>query len=186
MGKLTSFQFLTLNGYFQGPDNDISWHPHDADGNELATEGLQSDGILLFGRTTYEMMAGFWPTPAALDAMPAVAEGMNKAEKIVVSRHLPSATWHNTRIIRDHLEAAIRQLKKESTKDITILGSGSILAQLAGWGLVDTFQFQIDPMVLGDGSTILQGLSHPLPLQLTAHRVFRNGGVLLTYEPREK
>ena len=92
MGKLSVFNFISLNGYFKGPNGDTSWHQHgNAEEGEFAAEGAQSDSIILFGRKTYEMMAGFWPTLEALKNMPAVAEGMNKSEKIVFSRTLKKA-----------------------------------------------------------------------------------------------
>lgn len=187
MGKLSSFQFITLNGFYKGADEDTSWHSHNpnSEESEYAKEGAQSGSILLFGRTTYDMMAGFWPTPQALQAMPEVAKGMNASEKIVFSRTLKKADWNNTRIIKDHIEDAVKKLKQESSKDMTILGSGSILAQLATAGLVDNFQFMIDPVALGEGTPILEGIGHQLNLQLTSHRVFKSGTILLTYLPKE-
>lgn len=182
MGKLSTFQFLTLNGFFKGPDEDTSWHRHGGEESEFASQGAQSGSILLFGRRTYEMMAGWWPTEQAKEAMPEVAEGMNASQKIVASRTLTKATWQNTRILPD-LVPGIKKLKRESPGDITILGSGSILTQLVNENLVDVFQFMIDPVALGQGSSIMQGLTNKLDLQLTHHRVFRSGVVLLTYEP---
>jgi len=187
MGKLSSFQFITLNGFYKGAGEDTSWHSHDPQSEEsdYAKEGAQSGSILLFGRTTYDMMAGFWPTEQALQSMPDVAKGMNASEKIVFSRTLKKADWNNTRIIKDNIEDAIKKLKKESPKPMTILGSGSILTQLATAGLVDEFQFMLDPVALGEGSPILEGLGHQLDLQLTSHRVFKSGTILLTYQPTE-
>ena len=182
MGRLSTFQFLTLNGFYKGPDEDTSWHRHGGEESDFASEGAQSGSILLFGRTTYDMMASWWPTAQAKEAMPGVAKGMNESQKIVVSRSLKKASWQNTRIVNDLLPG-IRQLKQESTNDITLLGSGTILTQLASAGLIDVYQFMIDPVALGQGTTILQGLEHQLDLQLTSHRVFNSGVVLLTYEP---
>ncbi len=187
MGKLSSFQFITLNGFYKGAGEDTSWHSHNPESEEsdYAKEGAQSGSILLFGRTTYDMMAGFWPTPQALQSMPEVAKGMNASEKIVFSRTLKKANWNNTRIIKDNIEDAVKKLKKEFSKDMTILGSGSILAQLATAGLVDEFQFMLDPVALGEGSPILEGIGHQLDLQLMHHRVFKSGTILLTYQPKE-
>ncbi len=185
MGKLSSFQFLTLNGYYKGANNDTSWHQHGGEESDYANEGLQSNSILLFGRTTYEMMAGFWPTPQALESMPEMARGMNASEKIVVSSSLQKASWNNSRIIKGNLEAAITQLKKESKKDITILGSGSIVRQLASAGLIDEYQVMIDPVALGQGTSLFEGISDQLDLQLIHHRVFNSGVVLLSYQPRK-
>lgn len=183
MHPLSSFTFLTLNGYYQGNNGDTSWHRHGAEESAYALEGLQSDSILLFGRKTYDMMAAFWPTPQAMEMMPEMASGMNTAEKIVVSRSLQRASWQNTRILRGDLIQAIRELKEGTGKPITVLGSGQLLAQLAAAGLVDTFQVMIDPVALGAGTPFLQGIGYPLDLQLTSHRIFSSGVVLLTYAP---
>jgi dihydrofolate reductase len=183
MGKLSVFNFMTLNGYFKGPNDDISWHHHgNEEEGEFATEGAQSDSIILFGRKTYEMMAGFWPTQDAIKNMPAVAEGMNKAEKIVFSRTLKNASWNNTKIISDNMVDEVKKLKTKSKKDMTILGSGSILTQLADAELIDSFQFMIDPVALGAGTPIFQGIKRQLGLELTSTRAFKSGAILLSYQ----
>lgn len=187
MGKLSSFQFITLNGFYKGAGEDTSWHSHETEGeaSDFAKEGAQSDSILLFGRITYQMMSSFWPTPQALETMPEIAKGMNASEKIVFSRTLKKADWNNTRIIKDDIAGTVKKLKKESSKDLTILGSGSILTQLASAGLVDIYQLMIDPLALGEGTPILQGIGHTLELQLTDYRVFKTGALLLTYQPKK-
>jgi dihydrofolate reductase len=128
-------------------------------------------------------MASFWPTPEAIKIMPDVAAGMNKSDKIVVSRTLKKATWNNTRVVKDNLEEEIKKLKQIPGKDICVLGSGSLITQLAELGLVDEYQFMIDPVVLGDGTSICKGLRHKLDLKLIETRAFKSGVVLLRYEP---
>lgn len=187
MGKLSVFNFMTLNGYFKGPNDDTSWHQHgNEEEGEFAAEGAQSDSILLFGRKTYEMMAGYWPTPAAIKSAPAVADGMNKSEKIVFSRTLKNASWNNTRIVKNNIAEEIRTLKSSSSKNMTILGSGSILTQLAEAGLVDNYMFMLDPLALGDGTPIFKGIGHTLELKLTDSRSFKSGRLLLTYQSVKK
>jgi dihydrofolate reductase len=83
------------------------------------------------------------------------------------------------------MEGEIKKLKKAG-KDMTILGSGSILTQLAEAGLIDTYQVMLDPVALGDGTPILQGLKHKLDLQLVQTRTFKSGVILLSYEPLKK
>jgi dihydrofolate reductase len=183
MNKLSSFTFLTLNGFYKGLGEDISWHRHGAEESEYAAQGAGSDSILVFGRLTYQMMAGYWPTPMALEQNPAVAAGMNKAEKIVFSRTLSKAEWANTRVVKDDLVEEIRRLKALAGKDLTILGSGSIVTQLAAAGLIDVYQFMIDPVALGKGATLFGGLEGKLDLELTGSRVFKSGVVLLNYKP---
>lgn len=183
MGRLTSFQFITLDGYYKGINEDISWHRHESEEAEYSAESLRAENILLFGRKTYDMMADFWPSAMAAAQFPEVAAGMNKAEKIVCSRHLQAAAWVNTRIVAEDITAAIRRLKQETTKDITLLGSGSILTQLADAKLVDEYQVMIDPVVIGGGTSLFQYISQPLQLSLIGTRRFRSGAVLNTYRP---
>src|SRR5688572_14374240 len=127
MAKLNIFNFITLNGFYKGPNNDINWHKHGDEEGEFSKEGAQSDSIILFGRVTYEMMYSFWPTTLAQESMPEVADGMNKSEKIVFSNTLQKADWNNTRIISSHAVEEIKKLKKTSKKDFIVLGSGSIV-----------------------------------------------------------
>ena len=128
-------------------------------------------------------MASFWPTPMAAKNMPEVADGMNKSEKIVFSKTLKNATWNNTRIIKNNIVEETKKLKSNSSKNMTILGSGTILTQLAEAGLVDTYMFMLDPLALGDGTPIFKGIGIKLELKLTETRSFKSGRLLLTYEP---
>jgi len=183
MGKLSVFNFITLNGFYKGTNGDTSWHRHGAEEADYSAEGLRSSNTLLFGRVTYEMMASYWPTPDALKNNPIVAEGMNKADKIVFSRTLKKTTWNNTKLIKDNIIEEIKQLKQTGGKDLTVLGSGSIVTQFAEHNLIDNYQFMIDPVAIGDGTPIFRGIRHNLNLKLTGTRTFKSGVVLLTYQP---
>ena len=101
MGKLYAFDMITLDGYFEGPGGDISWHRVDDEFNTFAQEQLQGIGVLLFGRRTYDLMASYWPTPAALSDDAEIAGRMNRLPKAVASRTLTQAevTWENTRLM---------------------------------------------------------------------------------------
>jgi dihydrofolate reductase len=185
MRKLIVFNFVTLNGYFEGPKRDISWHRHGAEENEYSVEGLKSGSTLLFGRVTYEMMASYWPTPVAIKNDPIVAAGMNHADKIVFSRTLKRAEWNNTRLVKDNIVEEIKRMKQLPGKDMTLLGSGSILIQFAEQGLIDEYQIMVDPVVLGDGTSIFKNIKHKLDLKLTRTRTFKSGVVLLCYQPAQ-
>jgi len=187
MRKVTAFNFITLDGYFEGPKKgDISWHRHGAEENEYAAENLKIGGALLFGRVTYEMMASYWPTPIAIKNDPIVAEGMNNADKIVFSRTLKKVEWNNTRLVKDNIVEEIKEMKQMPGKDMTLLGSGSILTQFAEQGLIDEYQIMVDPVVIGDGTPIFKGIKHKLHLKLAMTRTFNSGVVLLCYQPVEK
>lgn len=184
MGRLTVFNFITLNGYYKGPNEDISWHRHGAEESEYAAQGANSESILLFGRITYEMMVAFWPTPTAFQNMPAVAEGMNNSEKIVFSKTMTKADWKNTRLINHNIIEEIKRMKEVSAKNLTILGSGSIVTQFAEAGLIDEYKIMVDPVGLGEGTPIFKGMKNKLDLELSESRVFESGTVLLSYKPK--
>jgi dihydrofolate reductase len=129
--------------------------------------------------------AGYWPTDMAMQKAPVVAQGMNKAEKIVFSRTLKKPEWNNTRLVRDNMIEEVKKLKKISHKDLTVLGSGSIVTQLAEHGLIDTYEFMVDPVALGNGTPLFQGLQKKLDLKLIKTKTFKSGVVLLVYSNLE-
>ena len=186
MSKVSVYNFITLDGYFKGPNGDLSWHRHGAEENEYAAEMLKSGNTLLFGRVTYEMMASYWPTPDAIKNDPIVAGRMNEADKIVFSRTLKKAEWSHTTIMKDNIGEEIRKIKQAPGKDMTLLGSGSILTQFAEQGLIDEYQIMVDPVALGDGTPIFKGIKQRLNLELTTTKAFGSGVVLLCYKPVER
>lgn len=187
MRKLFAFNFMTVDGYFEGPEKgEYAWHKHDMEGSKYAADKLQSESALVFGRITYEQMVSFWPTEAAIKTMPEVAAGMNKAEKIVFSRTLKKAEWNNTTIIHDHISNYVRKLKNTPGKNLTILGSGSIITQLADEGLIDQFQFMIDPVAIGKGTPIFNGIKKQLNLELINVEKLKNNALVVHYKPTKQ
>jgi dihydrofolate reductase len=186
MRKLVVFNQVSLDGYFADLNGGMSWahrDPGDTEWTAFVEENAKSGGQLLFGRITYEHMASFWPTPYAVENIPAVAERMNALPKIVFSRTLDEAPWENTRLVKSGMAGEIRRLKKQQGKPMAILGSGSIVSQLASRGLIDEYQIVVNPIVLGKGRTLFDDVKATLPLKLTRTRTFANGNVLLCYEP---
>ena len=184
MRKVSAFESVSLDGFFTDAKGDMSWaHAHDPEWNEFAGSNAQGGGALLFGRVTYEMMAAFWPTPAAKQANAVVAEGMNRMPKVVFSRTLDKASWSNTTVVKTDPAAAVRKMKTEAGPDIVILGSGTIVSQLAQAGLIDAYQIVVVPVVLGRGRTLFEGVRDRIALKRTATRAFGNGNVVLVYEP---
>lgn len=183
MRRLVSFTSITLDGYFTSPDGDMSWahgRPFDAEWNEFVDSNASQGGRLLFGRVTYDMMAGYWPTPMAEQQNPVVAKGMNEMPKVVFSRSMTEAGWQNTTLLSGDPCEEVRRLKAEDGPDMAILGSGSIIAQLAKAGLIDEFQFVVIPIAIGAGRTVFDSR---VDLKLTKTRSFANGNVVLWYEP---
>jgi dihydrofolate reductase len=186
MRKLVVFDNVTLDGYFTGADGDFRWAHEGSDDSEFSSfvaENARGGGELILGRTTYELMAAYWPTPMAKKNDPVVADRMNKMPKIVFSRTLREATWSNTTVVNGDLESEVRRIKNASGEGIAILGSGSIVAQLAPHGLIDEYQLIVNPVILGSGRSLFEGVETRLNLTLTNSRSFRNGKVFLCYVP---
>ncbi len=185
MRRLIAFEQVSLDGYFVDAKGDMSWaHKQDPEWNEFAASNASGGGTLLFGRVTYEMMASFWPTAAAMERAPAAAEGMNSLPKVVFSRTLEKASWKNTTLVKGDLAAEVRELKKGTGPGMAILGSGSIVSQLARAGLIDELQIVVNPIVLGKGRTLFEGVKDKIALKLIKTRAFGNGNVVLYYEPK--
>lgn len=180
MRTLCVFESISLDGYFTDAGGDMSWaHAGGQDGEfaDWVAGNASGGGELLFGRKTYQMMEAYWPTPLAAEQMPAVAAGMNAAKKYLVSRTI-EPTWHNTQLLKGDLVAAVRRLKASDGPPITVLGSGSVAAQLGEAGLVDHYQFVIIPVALGAGRTVF---TKGRQVKLVEHRAFQCGNVVVTY-----
>jgi dihydrofolate reductase len=184
MRKLVVFSHVSLDGYFVDKKGDMSWaHQRDAEWNEFVSGNAKGGGVLLFGRVTYELMASYWPTPLAAQNSPRVAEHMNRLQKVVFSRTLEKVSWSNTTLVKGDLAAAVRKMKEESGPSLVIMGSGTIVAQLAQQCLIDEFQIVMCPTVIGSGRTLFEGVKEKLKLTLASSRVFKNGNAFLCYEP---
>jgi dihydrofolate reductase len=185
MRRLVAFNNVTLDGYFAAKDGDFSWaHGHsDPEFNAFVQDNAKAGGTLVFGRVTYQMMASYWPTPIAAKNDPVVAERMNNLSKVVFSRTLESASWNNTRLVKGDAAAEIKKLKNEPGTDMAILGSGNLISQLTQAGLIDEFQFAVNPVILGAGRTMFEGIKDKLDMKLVKTRTFANGIVFLCYEP---
>ena len=186
MAKLIAFNSVSLDGYFVDENGDMQWAHNtskDEEWDAFVAGNASGEGIMVFGRITYELMVSYWPTPSAIQTNPVVAEQMNKRRKIVFSKTLSNSSWNNTKIVKEDMVAEIRKMKNEAGNGIAILGSGSIISQLTQERLIDEYQVVVVPVVLGKGRSMFEGIKDKLSLQLTKTRSFRNGNVLLCYEP---
>lgn len=188
MRRLIAFEMLTLDGCYATTDGDLDWahrRERDAEWDAFVAGNAGSGGELVFGRRTYEMMVSWWPTPAAAQQEPQVAEAMNALPKFVCSRSLHEAAWNNTTVLPGDAASSLRELKRSPGADLVILGSGDLVASLASTGLIDEYQLAVNPVVLGSrGKPLFGGVERGLDLQLTRSRQFGNGNMLLCYEPR--
>jgi dihydrofolate reductase len=181
MRKLLMFNMVSLDGFFAGPRGEIDWHTVDEEFNKFASEQLEAVDVLVFGRSTYQMMASYWPSPQAARNDPEVAEKMNAKSKVVFSKTLEKAEWANTRLAKGNLAGEISGLKGQPGRDLIVFGSANLAAGLTRLGLIDEYRIMVNPVVLGSGRGLFAGLEERLPLKLVKTKRFRSGNVLLTY-----
>jgi dihydrofolate reductase len=185
MRKLVVFNHVSLDGYFVDMNGSMQWAKMASENEEwkaFVAANASGEGPLVFGRVTYDLMVSYWPTPMAKQHDAGVAERMNYLPKVVFSRTLKESSWNNTRLVNGDMAAEIRRMKQESGDGMTILGSGSVVSQLAREGLIDEYMVVVNPVVLGKGRTMFEGVGK-LDLKLSKSRVFGNGNVFLSYVP---
>ena len=159
------------------PDEDLHRH---------AAENLAQADALLCGRVIYEMMEAAWrgPGPAGTrpEWMEPFARTINAAKKYVVSSTLERVDW-NAELVRGDLAKAVQQLKQEPGKGLFVAGV-KLPTALAELGLIDEYEFMVQPRLAGHGPTLLAGLSRPVDLRLVSRLEFSSGVVAMRYEPR--
>jgi len=182
LGKVIIFNMMTLDGFFEGPDHDINWHNVDEEFNRFAIDQLKSAAGLVFGRTTYDLMAGYWPSDGALKDDPVVAGWMNRLPKYVFSKKLKKADWQNTTLINRDASAELRRLKQQTDGDLFVFGSADLAETFFKAGLIDEIRVMIGPLLLGSGTPLFKASQTRIKLKLGKVRTFENGNVLLYYQ----
>jgi dihydrofolate reductase len=179
MTRLIMWNLMTLDGFVEGPNRDISWH-FDVWGEELeklSIEQLKSAGGLLFGRVTYELMANHWP-----GASGEVAEFMNALPKYVFSRTPSRSDWNNTQMFGADVPGTMARLKRDSARDILLFGIADLAASLVPQRLIDEFRIAVNPIILGGGTPLFKP-GERVKLKLLDSRALSTGIVILRYAP---
>ena len=186
MRKIIVSNYITLDGFFAGPKGEIDWFVWDEEMANYSRGLLTSMDTILFGRVTYELMAGYWPTasPPAEDRV--IIDAMNNLPKVVFSRTLEKVEWKNARLVKGDILEEISKLKQQPGKDMVIYGSSSIVSTLTRAGLIDEYQLFINPVVLGNGKPLFRGITGTAKLKLLETRTFQCGVVLLRYQPEAR
>lgn len=182
MQKLIVFNNLSIDGMFCDSRGSLDWAKHhDEELTEYVQETRGEIAAYLFGRSTFEMFASFWPTPAGRSANPYFAELLTKGKKVVFSRRLKSATWANTVILPEADVATLADLKSSAQGDLLIFGSGTLVQSLTEKRLIDEYQLLVNPVAVGSGRSMFGPLAARLELSLVEAKPFTNGTVLLRY-----
>ncbi len=181
MRRVVVDALISLDGYFAGPRDELDWFVTDDDSMGWSHDILRGAGTILYGRVTYEGMAKYWTT--AVDVDPFVKERLNELPKVVFSRTLPRASWHNSTLVREDTVAAVELLKQQAGKDLVVLGSGKLVAALARASLIDDYMLRLQPVILGAGRPLFESLPGYQRLRLVASKTFRSGVLGLHYQP---
>lgn len=196
MRKVIVNEFLSLDGVMQAPgdpDEDRrdgfehgGWSMPYSDDVFLSVvgEAMAECGGYLFGRRTYEIMAGYWPTAPDDDPF---AASLNGLPKYVASRTLEEPLeWKNSTLLKGDVADAVAKLKQEPGKDLSVLGSGDFVQTLMEHDLVDEYQFMVDPIVLGSGRRLFRDGSPKTALRLVDSKTTSTGVLIVTYQPAER
>jgi dihydrofolate reductase len=185
MRKIVMFNLVTADGYFAGAYGSLDWFVADEEFDRVAAELIQRFDTILFGRVTYELFKSYWPNaltdPATSPEDRVIAQKIHDMTKIVFSTSAIDTDWNKTRLLSSVTVEEIERLKADDGGDIVIYGSSIIVQQLTDLGLVDEYQFLVNPLILGAGKPLFKGAGQ-LKLKLIDTRVFDSGNVFLHYQ----
>jgi dihydrofolate reductase len=181
MRKIVASLFVSLDGVIEAPER---WHfpYHDEEMEAAIDAGIDSADSFLLGRRTYEEFAAFWPAQPAEGGD--IAEVMNTRPKYVVSRTLDEVTWQNSTLLGPDFAGEVARLKEEPGKDISVIGSATLVRSLLREGLLDELRLTIHPLVVGRGKRLFEDGDGEV-LELAGSETFRSGVLYLTYRPAE-
>ena len=190
MRKIISLTHLSLDGCSSGANDELDWISYDAELEASAHSMHDHTDAVIWGRRTYEGMAGYWLTvPGNPDATEAEREHvrfLDNATKIVVSRTLERVDWNGnpkTVLIKDNIAEQINAIKQQPGKDIWFLGSPNLAQTFMQLDLIDEYRVNINPTVMGNGKHFFENVTRTIALKLLEAKTLKSGVVTLRYEP---
>jgi len=189
MRNVISLAHVSFDGFMATPDGDLSWVKLDQEAVDNIHPLIHPITTAIYGRTTYEMMLGYWPTVLAEPAKHKAHERdhaawVDKVEKVVFSRTLGPQSWTNTRVVAGNLAEEIAALKRRPGADIMIFGSPSITRALLALDLIDEWYVTINPVILGHGIPMFGRTERPVQLELRSAKTFASGAVFTHHVTR--
>jgi dihydrofolate reductase len=185
MRKVVLFMHLSLDGFAADINHGLDFLTYDEELAKYAEELVKTVGSPMYGRTTYQLMEGYWPTvltnPNASKGSLAHAQWVENVPKIVFSTTLEEATWNNTRLIKDNIVEEVNKLKEQPGKDLVIFGSPGLSANFMNLGLIDEYRLTVHPIILGDGISMFRNNSTKSILKLQDSKTLKSGVVTLHY-----
>ena len=184
MARIIWMVSISVDGYMEGPDRDLSWHMVDDELHGHLNGWLRHVGGFIEGRITYELMEEYWPTadqvPGAPRAVIEFAEIWRTKPKIVYSRTL-HAVGRNATLVQEFVAADLLALKEKSEGDL-VIGSSHLAAEFVRHDLVDEYRLYIHSVIIGQGTPMLRPSDAKFSLELKETHTFGNGVVMLRYE----
>lgn len=188
MKKVVLFMHLSLDGYAAGPNGEMDWINVDENLFDYAATRTNQSDTALYGRVTYELMEGYWPTAA--DQPNASRHDIEHSawykdvNKVIVSRTMKNKTLPKTRIISENVSKEIRGLKEGTGSEIIIFGSPTLAHSLMEDNLIDDYWLFVNPIILGKGLQLFKTIDRTIKLKLVTSKTFESGVTCLHYEAR--
>lgn len=185
MRKLVLFMHTSLDGFVAGPNGEMNWILVDEEIFDYAGKRTSESDLALYGRVTYRMMENYWPT-AADKPNPTRHDiehsaWYNKVAKVVVSKSMQGQKLPNTTIISDNLAEKVSEIKNREGKEIIIFGSPGAAHSLMQLDLIDEYWLFVNPILLGKGIPLFEGITGKIKLKLVSATPFKNEVVCLHY-----
>lgn len=185
MRKLVLFMHVSLDGFAADAKSGLDWISYDNELQQYADGLVATVGSPVYGRVTYELMAGYWPkvldNPDANEHSKKHAQWVDKATKIVFSRTTKKAEWNNTIVINDNIAEEMDKLKQQPGKDLVIFGSPGLAHSFMELDLIDEYQLTINPVLLGSGKPAFQDIKNKANLKLVKATSLKSGVMGLHY-----
>ncbi len=188
MRKLVLFAHMSLDGFAGDTQGGLGFLSYDKELQQYAAELVKTVGAPVYGKNTYHLMAGYWPTVlndanASEDSLEH-ARWVQEIPKVVFSTTLASADWNNTTLIRDNIVEEVNKLKAQPGKDLVIFGSPGLAKSLMHLGLVDEYKLTLHPVILGNGICLFDNTTRMSNLKLLESKTLGSGVVTLHYANR--
>jgi len=183
MRKVTFGMLVSLDGFIEAPNGDLSWSFPDEELHKHFNARERAIDTFLYGRRLYENMAAFWPTADENSSTPKLeleyARIWKDKPKIVFSRTLDHVRW-NSKLVKGNIAAEVNKLKELPGQAMSVGGS-ELAASFMQLGLIDEYSLYIHPIILGGGKPMFRQLHDKISLQLVETHTFGSGVVLLRY-----
>jgi dihydrofolate reductase len=182
--RIIAAEFMSIDGVVESPDKWHSPYFNDELGEAQSLIQAETDTILL-GRRTYEEFAQVWPKRTTAEVGP-IADFINNTPKLVASTTLRTVEWHNSSLIKGNVAQELRNLKQQPGATIFIIGSPTLVRSLLYDGVLDELRLLVDPIIVGQGKRLFEGVEVQLPLKLVDSKTFKTGVLSLTYAAAER